>query len=138
MNTNTPAVKTEEKKYQHYKSSRVSMRMITTTGRMIAFTNYQFITCDQDLISYLDDEIGKGVNVVTKGELLTHSESDPMEALKRKHIAEYLEKEAEELKQQALGEVKDMGNTKSQEVLAASLKPASSGKVVGGKDNISK
>jgi len=76
-------------KYQHYKSARVSTRLITTEGKLITFTNYQFITCDQDCIAYLDTEIDAGIKYITKGELLTHEEADPMVALRRKIIAEH-------------------------------------------------
>ena len=58
-------------KYQHYKSSRISMRMITPTGGRITFTGYEFITRDKDIIDFLDEEISKGLREVTKGELLT-------------------------------------------------------------------
>ena len=118
--------KVDEKKYQQYASSRNSMKMITTTGRKIIFVGYKYMTCEQDIIDYLDDEISKGLNVVTKGELLTSKEADPMEALKKKHIQEYLAKEQQELTDIALGKTKDMGNTKSKEAIAGGANPTSS------------
>lgn len=115
----------DEKKFQHYKSSRQAMKMISKTGRKIIFVNYQYMTCEKDIIEYLNEEIELGLNVITKGELLTSEEADPMAALKRKHIAEYLAKKAEELKNVALGVSKDMGSTKSKEALASGAKPLS-------------
>jgi len=117
--------KTEEKKYQHYASSRQSMKMISTVGRKITFVNHQYITCEQGIIDYLDAEIEQGLTVITKGELLTAKEADPMEALRSKHIREYLAAEQQEQIDKALGKTKDMGATKSEEVIKAALKPMS-------------
>ena len=97
--------------WQHYKSSRPAMRMITKEGIRIAFTKFTYMTQDPSVIAYLDAEIAAGLNVITKGELLTAEESDPLEALKRKHVAEY---KAELLAEQIAamkGEKKDMGST---------------------------
>lgn len=116
----------KEQKFQHYTSSRQSMQMITCLGRKIVFVGYSYMTCEQEIIDYLDDEIKKGLKVVTKGKLLTSKEADPMEALKTKHREEFLAEQAQELKDIALGKTKDMGNTKSKEQLANSLKPTSS------------
>lgn len=115
-----------DQKYQHYTSARQSMKMITTKGRKVVFVNYQYITCEQEIIKYLDDEIDNGIKVITKGKLLTSKEADPMEALKTKHIAEFLAAQQQEKKDAALGKTKDMGNTKTKEQLATALKPTSS------------
>ncbi len=116
----------EDQKFQHYSSSRQSMRMITTTGRKVIFVNYRYITCEKEIMAYLDDEIEGGLNVITKGDLLTSKEADPMEALKTKHIAEYLLTQQEAAKDAAIGITKDMGTTKSKEALANALSPVSS------------
>lgn len=120
----------EEQKYQLYNSSRNSMRMITTTGRKITFVGYKYMTCEKEIIEYLDDEIDKGLNVVTKGELLTSKEADPMEALKMKHIKEYLAKEQQELLEAVSGKTKDMGDTKSKEAIAGGPNAASTKAVI--------
>ena len=126
----TPTPKTEERKFQHYKSSRQAVKLISKTGRKIIFVNFQYLTCEKEIIEYLDEEIELGLNVITKGELLTSAEADPMASLKRKHIAEYLAKEQKELTDAALGKSKDMGNTKSKEALASGANPLSSKGVV--------
>ena len=118
--------KNKEQKYQQYTSSRQSMKMITTKGRKIIFVGYKYMTCEKEIIDYLDHEIANGLKVVTKGELLTSKEADPMEALKTKHIKEYLAKEQQELTDIALGKTKDMGNTKSKEAIAGGANPTSS------------
>ncbi len=122
----------EEQKFQHYKSSRLSMRMITIKGKKIQFTGHQFITTDKDIIEYIDSEIRLGLNVVTKGPLLTSAESDPMEQLRKKHIKEYLEQQAKEASDKALGITRDMGNTKSKEMIAAGPSPMSTEGVAAG------
>lgn len=101
----------EERKFQHYSSSRLNMAMLTKIGQRINFISGVFITDDKSVIRYLDEEIANGLNIITKGELLTEKEADPMEALKKKHIAEYLEQQAELAKQASLGITRDMGET---------------------------
>ena len=126
METNKTAVK-----FQHYGSSRIAMNLVTEEGTKVRFVNHQYITADERIIRYLDDQIDRGLNVITKGELLTAEDADPMTALKRKHIAEYLEKEAAELVAAAQGKTRDMGNTDNKPAIS----PASSKAVVGGAGN---
>lgn len=108
-----PAPKQAEKKFQHYGSGRSSTRVVTTTGRRIDFTNHQFITGDKDLIDFLNGEIDAGLHGITKGQLMTSEEANPMEALKASHFKEFQEMQAEALKRQALGIERDMGATKA-------------------------
>jgi len=114
-------------KYQHYKSSRASVRLISTAGRRITFINHQFVTCEQELIDYLDDEIAKGVPGITRGELLTREEADPMSAIKRKHFEEFKAMQEAERIAAAKGEEKDMGTTVSK----PEVSPASTRKLGG-------
>lgn len=109
-------------KYQHYTCSRTSMRMVTPTGGRISFAGYEYITRDPSHIEYLDAEIDLGLNCVTKGALLTVDEANPMEALKRKHIAEYISEKEKTAVNLARGIVSNMGNTK--EAGTAQLNPA--------------
>lgn len=97
-------------KYQHYKSSRTAMRLITVKGKKIIFSGYEFITQDEDIIEYLDYEIKQGLPGIVKGELLTVDEANPMEALRRKHVTEYLEQQKEKKADIAKGISKDMGS----------------------------
>ena len=121
----------DSKKYQHYNCARIAMNMVTEEGKKIRFVNHQYITADEHEIKYLNDQIKRGLTVITKGELMTAEEADPMEALKRKHIAEYLAKESAELVAEAKGESRDMGSTASKPAIS----PASSKAVVGGAGN---
>ena len=98
-----------EIKYQHYTSAKISVTLISTKGKRIAFSNFEFITADQDIITYLDEEIANGIGIITKGELLTSKEADPMSALRERHIAEYLKEQEGDEKDGA----KAMGDTKS-------------------------
>ena len=106
-------------KFQHYASSRIAMNLVTEAGTKVRFVNHQYITADDEIIAYLDDQIKRGLNVITKGELLTAED------------AEYLEKEAAELVAAAKGETRDMGETASK----PDISPASSKSVVGGAGN---
>jgi hypothetical protein len=110
-------------KYQHYNSSRVAMCMTTYAGKKISFANYTFITADPDIIQYLDTEIDRGLNTVTKGKLLTTAEADPMKILKAAHFQEFIDAQANAA---GAGYSADMGNTKSKEAIAAGPAPMSS------------
>jgi len=114
LNNPTPLTSTSEvpvPKWQHYKSSRPALKMITKEGTRVVFTKFTFMTQDQLVISYLDAEIALGLNVISKGELLTAEESDPMEALRRKHIEEYKAEEIAKRVAEAKGETRVLGNT---------------------------
>ena len=97
--------------FQHYSSSLQSTKLITTTGKKICFVNFQFITSDQDHIDYLNDEITKGLKCISKGKLMTAEEANPMNALKKAFIKEYVEEQKQLAAKEAMGESKDMGNT---------------------------
>jgi hypothetical protein len=101
-----------ELKFQHYKSARTAVNLITSTGGKVKFTGYEFITRDEAIIEYLDNEIAKGLPGIVKGALLTSSEANPMEALKRKHFAEFQAQQVEAATNKALGVQNDMGNNK--------------------------
>lgn len=126
--------KQEAAKFQHYASSRISMRMITDKGKKITFTKFEFLTQDEEIMEYLDAQIKEakytGRNLgITKGNLLTYDDIDPMAVLKRKHIAEYLAAEQKELADKATGKAgaKDMGTSKSKN--EASINPVSTKQV---------
>ena len=121
--TLTPkATKEPERKFQHYACSRQAMRMITPEGRKITFVGHKYITAEEAIIAYLDAEIANGLRVITKGELLTSLEADPLEALRRKHVAEYLASQKAEEKQ-------DMGSTKTPAQLLNAINPTGTDKV---------
>lgn len=109
----------DEQSYQHYSSSRIAMRMITPTGKRITFTNFTFITADDEVIAYIDSEIAQGLREVKKGKRMTHAEADPMQALKRQIIKEY---EADKAKQAAkpAEEKKDLGSSEQGRINALS------------------
>jgi len=122
--TNTEATAENDLKYQHYSCSKQSTKLVTTNGKTVVFTNYSLITKDEDVIDYLNDEIKKGLNIITKGQLLTHKEADPMEALKAKHVKEYLAS----IEAAKSAPVKDMGSTAgASKVGAASTRNVPSG-----------
>jgi hypothetical protein len=125
--TAKPAIVPEPVKYQHYTSARVSVRLITHTGGRITFTGYEFITRDKSIIEYLDTEIANGLVGIIKGALLTSDEADPVAAMKRKHIAEYLAEEEKKKVNAAKGIIPDMGNNKAPG--AASINPTNTNQV---------
>jgi hypothetical protein len=87
---------TESPKFQHYISARPTMRMITPKGKPITFIGNTFITDDPEVIEYLDTELRNKALGITKGELMTAEEADPMAALKARIIAEHEEKKEKE------------------------------------------
>jgi len=113
------------KEYQTYNSSRVSMQMVSTTGRRIRFSDYLFITKDEDLIEFLDREIALGNPYVTKGGKVATANRDPMAILRAKFYDEFKQAQAEEAKNRALGITKDMGSTAN----PAPINPLGSGSV---------
>ncbi len=129
VETPRDAVVQEDVKYQHYTSSRISMRIVTPIGRVINFVNYKYITANEELISYLDSQIKAGMNSITKGELLTLKEADPMESLKQRIIDEFLAEQAERAK--LAPTIPNFGDTKTKQELAASINPATSNDVAG-------
>ena len=116
----TAQAPTEEKLFQHYSSSRKSMRMITHLGKRIVFISHQLITADQAVIDYLDEQINSDYNPgLKKGKKMTAEDADPMSALKKKHIAEYLAKEAKDKADMANGILAPMGSTAGAKNLGA-------------------
>ncbi len=124
-----PSVPVEEVRWQQYTSARRAIRTFTDKGKSIKFTNYEYFTREKDVAMWLDSQIAiNGLPGVTKGKLLTSSERDPMEVLRKQHIAEYL-KDQEQIKVDAAkGLFPDMGSTER----ATNLNPASSKGVASG------
>lgn len=118
----------EQGVWQHYKCSRQSMRMTTTCGKKFHFAQFEMLTQDEDVIGYLDSEIKNNSMIgITKGALMTADDKDPMAALKRKHIAEYIAEQAKAAADKASGIIPDMGSTKA--AGTHQLNPAHSGNV---------
>lgn len=100
----TPVVQTQvqetvEKVYNVYYNSVGSCKMVTEAGRTIAFVGGKYVTDIEEEINYLNKELALGnskLSVVPGQEQMTAEDLDPMAALKKQHIAEYLaEQEAQ-------------------------------------------
>lgn len=89
----TPAATAKDKElYQHFTSARISTCFITPGGKRVNFTNYEYYTKDPEIIAYLEKEIASNPRCgVTVGEKVAAEDINPMAALKRKHIQEFLE-----------------------------------------------
>lgn len=111
VETSKPKAQALEQKFQHYHSSRISMRLVTTTGKRITFTGFEFITQDEDIIDYLNSEIDQGLPGIAKGKFMTAAEADPMEALRRKHFEEFKVAQVQEAADKAAGITREMGET---------------------------
>ena len=111
--------------FQKYTSSRQAVRLITDNGFRITFTDHTFLTQNEGAIEYLDREIAKGLRSITKGDVLTTEDLDPMAVLRKKFFAEFQEKQAKERADAANGIFPDMGTTAG----ASTVKPASSATV---------
>ena len=117
----------DEQEFQQFKSARASTRMVTPLGLRISFTNFQFLTQNQDAIDYLDAEIAGGLQGITKGSILTTSDLDPMEALRKTVRAELLAEMKEEAANAVEGVSKDMGSTEAKPAIkVASTKAVAS------------
>lgn len=108
-----------EPKYQHYNCSKQSMKMLTTKGTPIIFVRGEMATTNKEVIAYLDKEIELGLNVVTKGQLLTAAESDPMTKYRETVIADYLAEQAKNAKKAAAPAASKTGILGSNSLLAA-------------------
>lgn len=107
-------------KFQEYKSSRPSIRLITKTGIRITFTNFKLLTQTKEVIEYLNDEIEKGLPGITKGKLLTLDEVNPMQTLRREIEAEVRADLIKEAADKAAGISRDMGTSAQQGLKATS------------------
>jgi hypothetical protein len=110
-----PPIADNGPKFQHYASSRGNIRLVTAQGIPISFVNFKYITDNAHCIEYLDSEIALGIGIITKGELMTAKEADPMEALRAKFIAEYEAERAAEVPN-------DMGTTAANGIVPGSIK----------------
>ena len=117
-----------EQVFQQYKSARPAIRLVTPTGLRITFTNFQFLTQNEEFIAYLDLEISRGLQGITKGDVLTTSDLDPMQSMRKKVRAELLAELQEEASNAAAGISKNMGETKNR----AQISPASTKQVISG------
>ncbi len=99
----------DNKVYHQYFSTRPIMNIATTTGKMIHFVGSTYVTDAEDEIAFLDNEIRAGLKAIyVKQDKKTVSavELDPLAAIKKKVIDEYLAAQA------AQADVsRDMGNT---------------------------
>jgi uncharacterized membrane protein YqjE len=108
----------KEEKFQEYKSSLTSIRLITKGGIKITFTKFKLYTQSPAVIAYLDDEIKNGLPGITKGALLTLDEVNPMATLRREVKAELLEELKQEAADNAAGVTRNMGETALQNLKA--------------------
>lgn len=111
--TTAPAQPAQEEEFQQYNSAKPSVRLITEAGFRITFTNYTYLTQNEDAISYLDRQIASGLQGITKGEVVTTSDLDPMAKLRKELEAKIREELAQEAANAAKGITRDMGDTES-------------------------
>jgi len=86
-----------EKRYNVFYHTSASCRMITETGRIISFVDHRYITDQEEEVEYLQLVMKSPRSCISTkegAETMTSDELDPMKALKKKFIAEYLEEEA--------------------------------------------
>ncbi len=98
----------EDVVYQQFHSNRSSMSMTTPEGGTMNFMHHKFITSNPVFIAYLQLEIASGNSFIRQDEVdkeLTLADLDPMAALKKKHIEEFLAEQAKN----APPESRDMG-----------------------------
>lgn len=87
----------EQIRYHVFYSAMPSMQVIDAKGNPIIFVASRFHTKNKEQIDFLNKMIEDGTtSVFVNKDQLTMSDADldPMEALRRKHIQEYLEQQA--------------------------------------------
>lgn len=120
VNLNKKEEEKKTEKFQEYKSARVAVRMMTPEGIRITFTGHKFLTQNEAVIAYLDSEIKAGATHITKGEVLTTDDLDPMATLRREMKEEVRKEMEEEAKKKALGIVPNMGSTANKPTIQTS------------------
>lgn len=94
----TPEVVTEvEKTYHVFYNTISSCKMLTESGRVIAFVKGKYITDQQEEIDYLNKEIAAGtiyLSVIPGQEVMTATELDPMAMIRKKHFEEFKAEQA--------------------------------------------
>lgn len=112
----------DERVFTKFSSTRQATRMFTHKGIRISFVNHQFITDNEEIISYLRDEIKQGLRVIKEEGQYTSADLDPMVQLRNKFFAEFkAEQEAKEIAK-LKGELPDMGSTVQGNLNASSSK----------------
>ena len=114
-----------EAQFQQYKSARPAVRLVTYSGLRLTFTNFQFLTQSEEAIDYLDSEIAKGLQGISKGDVLTTSDLDPMQSMRKQVRAELLAELKVAAANEAVGNSRDMGETENK----AKISPASTKQV---------
>lgn len=99
----------QDVEYAVFRSSLRHTKLVTPTGKSIAFKEHRFITIDQDCIAYLRKEIrSRSLPGIEEGEPELHS-TDPMVELRRRITQEIREEEAK--KAAELMQLRNFGNT---------------------------
>ena len=114
-----------EAQFQQYKSARPAVRLVTYSGLRLTFTNFQFLTQSEEAIDYLDSEIARGLQGISKGDVLTTSDLDPMQSMRKQVRAELLAEIQAAAANEAVGNSRDMGETENK----AKISPASTKQV---------
>jgi hypothetical protein len=121
----------EQKTLQVYKSNINSCKFIFKSGVAAHFVAGRYVTDKKSEIDELDAEVEQGNPHIfrDKNEMVMDSNStDPLDGLRKKHIAEYLAQQAE----LAAG-TRDMGSTAQAAVAPASSKVLAGVSAVVGK-----
>lgn len=105
------AIAGEGKSYNVYHCGPDNMHMHTADGQDIRFAQHRHVTDQPEVIAYLDAEVARRNPMVTVQEgheTMTSAELDPMAALKRKHVREFL---LEQAAANAANPPRDLGGT---------------------------
>jgi hypothetical protein len=93
-------------KFRQYFSKHRFITTILPNGKRIQFTGGVYFTKSQDEIDYLEGEIKNGSSFffVRKGEeTISDDDRDPLNAIKRRAVEEYLQKQEESKKERDMG-----------------------------------
>ena len=96
-----------ERMYHVFYNTIGSVKMITETGRTIAFVGGKYVTDIQEEIDYLKKEISLGsMHLSTRPgeEVMTARDLDPMTAIRKQHMTEFKALQSEAARKIAAGE----------------------------------
>ena len=98
----------QDKKFHVFYNTISSCKMLTDSGRVIAFVDGRYVTDQEEEIEYLQREIANSDNIylsVVKGkEVMTSTELDPMKMLRKKHFEELVAMQKAVARKLAAGE----------------------------------
>lgn len=116
----TPSTQAPVAEKRLYKSTNKFCNVVTPRGKVLHFRAGMYITADENEIQFLDSAIGanefnNAIYIDPNARTITAEQENPLLALKKKFIEEYLQEQAA-----MINPSNDMGNSEQGKLKAAS------------------